>query len=454
MLIRKQLFALFATLFVVLPTLCHSQQTAQVAAIPHTQPSDFKTVDNPGGGHFAYGTLTGHSTLSSGMVYMLKQVHSHFGEKPRIGKFFQSRDGNSLATFFTVSAKNQGDKPVTGLVIITMRQGQTPLGAALYDDADNFVHSEPSMLQALTAACSQKVGRDSSNGGADQQTSAPEHASIPPLHKVTTGDHSAYVSLPDDWHLNGVNGGQLTAEGPHGEQIALGLFFADIANSSKIKISGKTPRIVCPLKEDLFTAFVCVFNQVRQHNQKPQATFQLISTLQLPADSLDYEPVRPIQAIFTVDLNDGVGLRKGSARIGAFQLKGLQLWSMTMSASNIPQKYADAENDLLMAIIKSYRPDDNVISTDPREKLPRIFKQYDQTEGNVHAPSEINQQTCDLAWPSNVTQKYILNLTEVRDIENDTVGMVTNRFAYQLIRSNPNQFEVAPNQQMIQDADY
>ncbi len=453
MLIRKQLFALFAALIVVLPSLCHSQQTAQAAAIPHTRPYDLKTVDNPGGGHFVYGTLTGHSTLPSGMTYMLKQVHSHFGEKPQIGKFFQSRDGNTLATFFTVNAKNQGGKPVTGLVIISMRQGPIPLGAALYDFANNFEHSEPSMLQALTAACSQKVGGDSSNGGADQQSSA-EHASIPPLHKVTTGDRSAYVNLPDDWHLTGVAGGQLTAEGPHGEQLALGLLFTNIANSPKIKISGNTPRIVCPLKADLFTAFVCVFNQVRQINQKPPATFQLISTLQLPADSPEYGPVRPIQAIFTVDLNDGVGVRRGSARIGAFQLKGSQLWSMSMSASNIPEKYADAENDLLMAIIKSYRQDDSVISKELRVKLPRMVPQDDSAESNAHAPSEMIQQTCDLAWSSNVTQNYILNLRVARDTENDTDGIVTNRFADLLIRSNPNEFEVAPNQQMIQDADY
>ena len=44
--------------------------------------SGLKTVDNPGGGQFVYGPLTGQSSQAAALVFMLHQVHNHFGDKP------------------------------------------------------------------------------------------------------------------------------------------------------------------------------------------------------------------------------------------------------------------------------------------------------------------------------------------------------------------------------------
>jgi hypothetical protein len=60
-------------------------------------------------------------------------------------------------------------------------------------------------------------------------------------------------------------------------------------------------------------------------------------------------PGNAIQAIYNVDLHDGVGLRKGSVRLG--------LWgpgAMSVDASNIPARFADEENPPLLAVIRSY----------------------------------------------------------------------------------------------------
>ena len=69
---------------------------------------ELKTVDNPDGGQFVYGQLTGQASKKDALVYMLHMVHEHFGDRPQVGKFLQSHDGNSLATFFTLNAKTLG----------------------------------------------------------------------------------------------------------------------------------------------------------------------------------------------------------------------------------------------------------------------------------------------------------------------------------------------------------
>ena len=107
---------------------------AITAGVASAQISDaLKIVDNPGGGQVVYGPLADQSTTSGAMVFMLKQVHGHFGERPEIGKFFQARDSDSTAVFFNVTARNQGNQRMAGLVIVsvpkpfsTTRQGASP----------------------------------------------------------------------------------------------------------------------------------------------------------------------------------------------------------------------------------------------------------------------------------------------------------------------------------------
>ena len=111
-----------------------------------------KIIDNPGGGQIVYGALPGESSFGGGMVTMLRSVHGHFGDRPQIGKSFQARGSDSVATFFTLTAKNQGGKPIAGLVIVSMPQGSKPAAAVLYDDAARFAKTEASMMQKLNEA--------------------------------------------------------------------------------------------------------------------------------------------------------------------------------------------------------------------------------------------------------------------------------------------------------------
>jgi hypothetical protein len=265
--------------------------------------------------------------------------------------------------------------------------------------------------------------------------------------------------MPSDWHLTGVVGGSLTAEGPHGEMLSLGILYQGISNTPTRNAFGGQPQLAYPLSSNLFPAFVSLVNQVRRINHKGPGSYKLISQKQLSSDG---GAVPPIQAIFTVDFNDGIGPRKGSARIGAIHVAGLPTWAMSISTSNIPVKYADSENALMQAVIGSCHQNGRVIGAENQAVLDHIKQVGVMTQHNVDSANQrreastasFNQSMSNQDWSSKVTQNYILDRSVVTNTETGARGTVSNNFADALVKSNPNQFQVVPNQQMIQGRDY
>ena len=457
------------------------QQSSQPAA-----GGDMKIVDNPGGGQFAYGSLTGEGTKVDAVVYMLRKVHDHFGDKPQVGKFFQSRDGNSLATFFTLNAKNMGGQPISGLLIVTMPGKSSPQVAVLYDYANRFEQTEPSLLKALSAergGTARPIGASSEaenppraqGGGGGNRGGVPER-----LQMATGGDRSAVVGLPAGWRLTGVAGGQLTAEGPHGEMAGLGLLYQGIVDPRNGGGQGMAgggfsgrPQLVASLTADLFPAFVSITNQVRRNMGQSQGTFNLISERQLSPDG---GPVAPVEAKFSVDLHDGLGARTGTARIGAIHVAGLPTWAMTVSTSNLPERYAEQEAATMTAVINSYSQDRRVIAQESAGDMGRIHQAG--VIADIHAKAandrftaskqgfeghmqDLNQRSGDfdqhmgnIDWSSKITQDYILDRSVVRDTEYDAHATVGNKFADALVKGNPDRFEIVPNQELIRGIDY
>ncbi len=106
-----------------------------------------KFINNPGGGQVVYGTVDNKTTAQSAMAFMLQQVHGHFADRPQVSKIFQVRNTTSYAAFFTLIAKNDGNRPIAGEVIVSMPDGGKPIAAVLYDNSDNFTHSQAVMLR-------------------------------------------------------------------------------------------------------------------------------------------------------------------------------------------------------------------------------------------------------------------------------------------------------------------
>jgi hypothetical protein len=426
----------------ILSVLCLGpiSQANATAADPET----LTIVETPGGGQYVYGKLAGKNSVSDALVFMLKQVHGHFGNKPQIGKFFQSRGNGSVATFFSVVAKYQGNKPLSGLLIVAHAQDNTTSAAVLTDDASRFATTEPKMLRALSAVW-HPTGRTS---GALKPASAP--AAIVPVRvsEVTGGDRSAAIDLPANWHLKSVSAGSLIAIGPNDERVSLGLIYQNLPFY---------------IQSDLFSAFVNANNLVRQRNGLPAATYDVISATDLPGQA--------IQVIFNVDLHDGIGVRKGSARVGF-----LGPHAITVSASNIPFRLADRKKGMLLAIIHSYRQNNAVIAREGAADLARVQADADRAavqaaalnqrrEANAAAfdqhmsdmdrsHSSFDQHMDDIDRGSKMTQDYILDRSVVRDNDTNERGTVNNSYAESLVRANPDRFELVGNQDLIRGKDY
>jgi hypothetical protein len=447
--------------------------------------SGLKTVDNPGGGQFVYGPLTGQSSQSAALVFMLHKVHDHFGDKPQIGKLLQSRDGSSIATFFTVNAKTLGGRPLSGLVIVSTPAQGTPQAAVLYDDSKNFVSSEPSMMKSLTAAwrgsdggSSDANGRGGQAGQGAQSSGAPQQ-----LFPATTGDRSAMIKMPQSWQLLRVGGGGLVAQGDRGEMVMMGIIFQNIINPQSPgaqqllngPMASRGPKVVCPVSQNLFADYVCVFNQTRRNNGKPQGTFNFVGQTQQGGGN---QGVGPVVARFTVDFNDGMGVRNGSAYISLMAPPNPRAatWAMFTSMSNIPQKYGTAADPTLKAVVESYTQDAAVVGREGAADLNRIHQQglanqaqtdaiNQRRENSANAFEAHRQQlnrndavnddhNAEIDWQSKINQDYILDRSVIRDSPETFHALAGNDLADALVKSNPTTLEYVPNQELIRGRDY
>lgn len=412
------------------------------------------------------------------MVFMLRQVHGHFGERPQIGKFFQSRGTNSTAVFFNVTSRNQDNKPLAGMVIVSMPPGGTSTAAVLYDNAARFSTTEPAMMKALNSAWrSASVGRSPSSPSYRSRGEPSREASAQALRNATAGDRSASIGLAPGWRITGVTGGSLTAEGPRGEQIGIGLMFQGIRDprymqSQGYGANGQRP-LACRYGGDVFEAYTCVVSQVRQNRGMPQASFKLTSSQNLQANQQEQQV---IQAIFEMDLHDGKGPRRASARIGEMHFANMPSWALTLSGSNAPKPIFDSVNPTIMAMVHSYSQDARVINEENaavianihatsaastaqaraadqrREASSAAFNNHmqaiDQNNGNFNAHMD------DLDRSSKAFQDYTLDRSVVRDNDYSERGTVSNSYADSLVRANPDRFQIIQNQNLIKGLDY
>ena len=181
---------------------------------PASSQSNFKVVETPGGGQYIYGPINGKGTMPDALVYMLRQIHTYVGDRPEVGKFFQSRDGSTVSTFFTATAKTRGNLPIAGLLIVSRAGDGSASAAVILDERSRFGSSEPAMMKSLLAVW-HPIGGESS-------AVAPQHGPAA-LTQTTGGDRSASISLPAGWKVTSVASGTLTATGPNGEMLALGM---------------------------------------------------------------------------------------------------------------------------------------------------------------------------------------------------------------------------------------
>ena len=114
-----------------------------------------KTIDNPGGGRIFLGVLAGQPTPQEAMGKTLHRLSVYCGDRPKLGRLVQSKTGELLAAFFTVTGKNQDGKPMAGLALVYAPKSGSAGGAVLMDNAQRF----PSTVNSMFARLKQQLGK-------------------------------------------------------------------------------------------------------------------------------------------------------------------------------------------------------------------------------------------------------------------------------------------------------
>jgi hypothetical protein len=442
--------------------------------------SGLKTIDNPGGGQIVYGPLTNVTTQRDAMIAMLRNIHSHFGDRPQIGKFFQAKGSDSIATFFTLTAKNQGNKPIAGMIIVDVPNGaKSGAAAVLYDEQARFRKTQPAMMKALNTAWHQEnarsatpshsaaalIGGSAGNGpgGVFGVNIPPDQSLSQPLHIAAVSDNSATIGLPTGWTITSGGGGSLHAAGPHGESLHMGIIFGNNydpqtqqgANMINYMRRGSTAFTACSMTNDLIADFQCVSGQNRKRMNLPPITLHVVSSKFMPNNRMEGA------FLLETDFNDGKGPMMTSLRLGA-QKMGPGNWIMTVGQANVPRNLADEEWPTLQAMIMSYRQNSAVIQQETQRVIDQINRSAEANRKIAEERSRQNdahnrqvEQNWDVqARENKAFENYTLDRSVVQDNDAKTHGAYDYPTADALVKSDPTRFQYVPTQDLVKGVDY
>jgi len=424
-----------------------------------------KRIDNPGGGQIVYGRLAGQSSLQGALATVLRNIHSHFGGRPQLGRFFQPRGDNSLATSFTLTATNEGGKRMAGWVIVYTLNGNSPAVAAIYDDADRFGATAGVLLKKLNEAWTRDSPKRPSSA---QPRVVPAHASVAePLHQTTFPDRSGTIGLPSGWQLtSGTGGGTAYASGPHGELVYLGLILQQIYDLRhkgaqgmiQYLTKGNRPYFLSPYGGDLVSAYISVAQQGRQRKHLPLATYNVTSVRKLAPIPGEKDVVL---VVGEVDQHDGKGPLVFSARLGELGQDMYGAWAMTVSGSAIPKELQSAEAPTMAAIVSSYRQNGAVIQEQTRVVVDNIKKigEANQAQAkNIQERNDIHNAAVEAQWDDQAKynkafENYQLDQSVVEHKDTGAHGTLDYPAADALLR-DPEHYRLVPTPEFIKGLDY
>ena len=454
---RKLFLALAVLLFISLFSISSPAQS-------------LKTIDPPGGGKIMYGQVAGQSTEAGAMAYILHNLHQNLGDKPQVGKLFQVRNTQSVATFFSitrhdqVSAQGQGKAPlhIAGLIIATKVSTDHVEAALVSDDASRFNKTLPSMMKTLFASWHPLQGGGSS---ASSGSSAP----AAPLHQVALQDRSAAVSLPDGWQIaqQMSGGGTIVASGPNGEAAELGLAWlvGDTNNP-------QTQRILAQLRAGYLRNTIYSQGVYYPFGADPGKTFEyLIQSVRKKANlapaKYNFAGITPVNAqgarcahlTGTTDLADGKGLHEFNALFCEQQPNSSGTYLTNVTMTSVPTARAAQERATLGAILQSFQVNQavvqqqaNAIAAPVIAQIHAIGEAATARINAVHQAEDIHNSSVYSRWDSQDKrsqefENYQLGYSVISTTDNTAHGTFWNEDADALVKSHPDKFEYvnAPN---------
>jgi len=435
------------------------------ATLPTAALADsLKTITNPGGGQAVYGPLRA-STLEGGLGVVLRDVHAHFGDRPQIGRLFQSKRGNSVACFFTLTAKKYGGKRIAGMVIVAMPSGARPAGAVIYDDAARFARTAGPLMGELNQAWHAAALRAASDARSAQSAPAQTYPPLP-LHEVHFADNSGSIGLPDNWRLVSSGGGRAQIAGANGESIILGAIVQGIYDPRvpgarglmQYMAMGHRQYYAYPYGGDLIQAWLALNRQYAERKNSPAPTFQ--ETSRQPAAPSPYEGYA-VLALGNFDAHDGKGLLRSRVRIGELRPTGSQ-WALTIERESLPARDVAREWPTVVAMLKSYRQNGQEIERQTQLVIDDIHARGRAAAARAQAQSAANDEhnaSVEAGWDQSAKynesmENYTLDRSVIENTESGEHSTLENAAADSLVRNQPNRFQYVSAPNYLRGTDY
>jgi len=431
--------------------------------------SGLKTIDNPKGGRIVYGQVDGQSTEAGAMGAVLRSLHNQYGDKPQVGKLFQVRGTNSVAVFFTMVNRNQGNMQLAGMIIASRTSGNHVEAALMTDQAARFGSTINPMMTRLFS-----VWKPNGSGSAGQEGSAA--GKVASLRPYTLPDRSASVSLPEGWNvLPSSGGGTIIAQGPNGEAVALGYPYlaSDTNNPSVRQTMAMLQRgglrntsyaraLYYPYGGDLGRTFEDLLQMARKLQGQGPVTIKIASETPVPVSGA----VRCARLHGQIDAQDGKGTREMNT-VFCTSPPGPHGSYMNLAYHTaVPLAFADRERATMEAILASFNVNQavvqsqaNAIAAPAIAAIHEIGRRAAQQAADAHAAEDAHNRAVEKRWDdqdksNQAFSNYLLDQTVIQDNQLNAHGTVWNQTADALVKNDPQRYEYVNTPNFWKGIDY
>jgi len=425
------------------------------------------TIENPKGGRIVYGQVDGQSTEAGAMGAVLRSLHNQYGDKPHVGKLFQVRGGDSVAVFFTMVNRHQGNMQLAGMIIVSRTSGDHVEAALMTDEAARFGSTINPMMTKLFS-----VWRPN---GASSSQAAPA-AKVAALKLYTLPDRSASVSLPDGWNvLPSSGGGTIMAQGPDGSAVALGYPYlaADTNNPSVRQTMATLQRgglrntsyahaLYYAYGGDLGRTFEDLLQMARKNQGEGPVTIKISSETPMPVSGA----LRCAHLHGQIDAQDGKGMREMNTVFCSSPPGPHGSYMNLAYHTAVPLQYADKERGTMEAILASFNVNQAVVQSEANAiaapaiaAIHEIGRRAAQQAADAHAAEDAHNAAVEKRWDAQdksnqAFSNYLLDQTVIQDNQLNAHGTVWNQTADALVKSDPQRYEYVNTPNFWKGVDY
>jgi hypothetical protein len=426
-----------------------------------------KNIDNPSGGKIVYGVVDGASSEAGAMGIILGSLHRQYGDKPQVGKVFQVRDSNSVAVFFTLIKRNQGNAPIAGMLIASPSAAGVE-AALLTDEAPRFGTTINPMLKSLFAAWHPSVP----NAGLSKSASAP----VPALMPYVLPDKSASVSLPAGWKVDPASsgGGTILATGPKGEGVALDFpLYAMNSNDPRVRQTMQFAQgagrntsyaraLYYPYGADLGKTFVDLLQMRQRMIGMPALSLQIESESALPAAA----GTRCARLQGRLEAQDGKGKMVFNTVFCSGGLSPMGQYPNVAFHTAVPESIAAQQAATMGAILNSFQVNMDVVNRQAAalaapaiEQIHAIGRAAAAQAQQAHAMQDRQNQAVEARWDTQdkrnqAFSNYLLDQSVISDNQNSAHATVWNQTADALVKGNPSRFGYVDTPNFWKGVDY